>query len=147
MASREDKLKILLATLGFEEAMKIAPTLTDDAAGDSAAEKKAAEEAELARAASENPFDRKSAAFSLEEQGRLYRNEKRRCHVQRCALTAAWPVCRPVAIPLQQRFALITLRVSCVSWGRDTWVVSVSATLSLQMSPVGSNVVSTAPPN
>lgn len=77
MATREQKMQTLLNTLGFDEAMKLAPGLTDDAAGDSAADKAAAEAAEAARAASTNPFIR-GEHFSLAEQSRLYKDPKTR---------------------------------------------------------------------
>lgn len=77
MATREQKMQLLINTLGFDEAMKIAPGLTDDATGDSAADKAAAEAAEEARAASKDPFV-KGEHFNLAEQGRLYKNPKTR---------------------------------------------------------------------
>jgi len=77
MATREDKMKMLISTLGFDEAMKLAPGLTDDANGDSAADKAAAEQAALSKAASTNPF-KKGEHFSLTEQGRLYKDPKTR---------------------------------------------------------------------
>jgi hypothetical protein len=67
----------LINLLGLDEAMKLAPNLTDDAIADSAADKAANEQAELVRAASNNPFIR-GENFSLAEQGRLYRNPKTR---------------------------------------------------------------------
>lgn len=78
MATREQKMQTLLNTLGFDEAMKLAPGLIDDAnGGDSAADKAAAEAAAEAKAASTNPFVR-GEHFSLAEQSRLYKNEKTR---------------------------------------------------------------------
>jgi len=77
MATREQKMQVLINTLGFDEAMKLAPGLTDDATGDSEADKAAKEAADEARAASKNPFIR-GEHFSLAEQARLYRNPKTR---------------------------------------------------------------------
>ena len=77
MATRDEKMKMLITTLGFDEAMKLAPGLTDDATGNSDADKIAAEQAALANAASTNPF-KKGENFSLKKQGELYKNPKTR---------------------------------------------------------------------
>jgi hypothetical protein len=77
MVTKEQKMQILLNTLGFDEAMRVAPTLTDDADGGSAADKAAAEEAALAKAATTNPFVR-GPNFNMRQQARLYANEKTR---------------------------------------------------------------------
>ena len=87
MASREEKLTMLLRTLGYDEAMRLAPGLTDDAIGDSDADKAAAEAAATAKAESTNPFV-KGPNFSLAEQGRLYRNPKTRALAVRLAAKA-----------------------------------------------------------
>ena len=82
--TRIDKLHRLIDTLGFDEALKIAPTLKDDDdgsnSGDAAtrdAARAAAHAAEIQRASSTNPFAR-GKNFSLTEQARLYSNEKTR---------------------------------------------------------------------
>lgn len=81
MTTRIDKAHRLLDTLGFDEAIKIIPALTDDSDGEDEASKAAARDAakaaELAKAQSANPFV-KGPNFSLKEQGRLYRNPKTR---------------------------------------------------------------------
>jgi hypothetical protein len=87
MATREQKMQVLINTLGFDEAMKLAPNLVDDAVAEGAAEKAAADEAELARAASKNPFI-KGEHFNLAEQGRLFKNEKTRGLAVRLAAKA-----------------------------------------------------------
>jgi len=87
MATREEKMRTLLNTLGFDEAMRLAPGLTDDAAGDSEADKAAAEAAAAAKAESKNPFKR-GEHFSLSEQGRLYRDPKTRALAIRLAKAA-----------------------------------------------------------
>lgn len=87
MATREQKLQTLLNTLGFDEAMRLAPGLTDDASGDSAADKAAAEAAAEAKAATSNPFIR-GPNFSLAEQARLYKNPKTRALAVRLAAKA-----------------------------------------------------------
>jgi hypothetical protein len=69
MATRKQKLQTLLNTLGFDEAMRLAPGLTDDASGDSAADKAAADEAAAAKAASTNPFNAASISVSPNKLG------------------------------------------------------------------------------
>ena len=76
-ATREQKLRVLLQTMSFDEAMQIAPTLKDDVDGDPAADKAAEEAAAVARAESKNPF-RRGEHFNMVEQGRLYKNPKTR---------------------------------------------------------------------
>lgn len=82
MTTRTEKLARLIETVGFDEALKLAPTLQDD--GDSGstpeardAARAAAHDAEVKKVASSNPFV-KGPHFSLREQGRLYANEKTR---------------------------------------------------------------------
>lgn len=80
MATKEQKLITLVNTLGFDEAMRLAPSLTDDAAGsgDDAAAKAAEAESKAAKeASSKNPFVR-GPHFSLAEQSRLYKDPKTR---------------------------------------------------------------------
>lgn len=105
MATREEKLKMLLTTLGYDEAMRLAPGLTDDASGDSAADKAAAEAAAEAKASSKNPFVR-GEHFSLAEQARLYKNPKTRALAVRLAAKAGIKLKdEPLANDLDAHFA------------------------------------------